>query len=387
MAWSHAPVRVAVAGSFREEVKSAVLRWLSQGEHTGTFMVEKGSVFFSSSIGKRIENQDRTLFVRHIPQSRKWPVVEALVLCDGMGGMVEGATAAELALSSFVAAFSAQKPCSLASHLCQATEAANEDVYRHFGGRGGTTLSAVAASGIGELAGVNVGDSRIYGLMENGDLVQFSKDDTLANILSEIESPRGTGRLGELLQFVGIGKDIVPHVIDLGHPNAVLKCLFLTSDGAHGLDGHVFAEVVKNATSVVEIAKRLTVLADWSGGKDNATVAVWHAPVRKVRGLALAETGALEIWGVQGKYELTTKQDVHSSLKSQDSVSPRGSRRRTSPRSKRPESGEFPITRRSAEGSRKPSNINIDTPETEAAPRKDNLVDNRPQLEIEVLEG
>ena len=60
MKWSQAPASVAVAGSFREEVKSAVLRWLGQNENTGSFLVEKGLAFISSSIGKREENQDRS---------------------------------------------------------------------------------------------------------------------------------------------------------------------------------------------------------------------------------------------------------------------------------------------------------------------------------------
>jgi serine/threonine protein phosphatase PrpC len=379
--------KVAPAGSFREEVKSATLRWLSQGEHTGSCIVEKRSVSLSSSIGRRDENQDRTLFLRLLPQAQAWPVLEAIVLCDGMGGMVEGATAAELALSSFVGAFSTKKYGSLADHLCAAVEAANEDVYRRFRGQGGATLSSVAVSSDGEMAGVNVGDSRIYGLLEDDQLVQFSKDDTLGNVLSELATPGASARLGELLQFVGLGKGTVPHRIDLRNSLSPFKCLFLTSDGAHRLHQPVFDEVVKSSPGIVEIAKRLTALAEWTGGKDNATVAIWHAPHKQIQQPALEGRGSLEIWGIQGKYELTTRQDSASYSPGRDSGEVRGSRRKPPTRNRRVSTGERADRNSESDDTRREPVVRFDSSESDQPLSADSLERNKNQLEIEVLEN
>ena len=379
--------KVAPVGSFREEVKSATLRWLSQGEHTGSCIVEKRSVSLSSSIGRRDENQDRTLFLRLLPQVQTWPVLEAIVLCDGMGGMAEGATAAELALSSFVGAFSTKKYGNLADHLCAAVEAANEDVYRRFGGRGGATLSSVAVSSDGEMAGVNVGDSRIYGLFEDDQLVQFSKDDTLGNVLPELAKPGSLGRLGELLQFVGVGKGIVPHRIDLRNSPSLFKCLFLTSDGAHRLHQPVFNEVVKSSSGIVEIAKRLTALAEWTGGKDNATVAIWHTPHKQAWQPALEGRGSLEIWGIQGKFELTTRQDSPSYLRGRDQGEARGSRRKPPTKNRRSTTTESADRNSESDDIRQESVVRFDSSESDQSLGVDSLEGNKNQLEIEVLEN
>jgi serine/threonine protein phosphatase PrpC len=378
---------VAPAGSFREEVKSATLRWLSQGEHSGTYVVEKRSVSFSSSIGRREENQDRTLFLRLLPQVETWPVLEAIVLCDGMGGMVEGATAAELALSSFVAAFSTKKHRSLADHLCAAVEASNEDVYRRFGGRGGATLSSVAISSDGEMAGVNVGDSRIYVLFDDNQLIQLSRDDTLGNALSDIAAPSAVGRPGELLQFVGLGKGIVPHRINLNGLPSPFKCLLLTSDGAHALHEQVFDELVRNSPGIAEMAKRLTAISEWTGGKDNATVAIWHAPHNSRELPRLEGRGSLEIWGIQGKYELTARQETPSYFRGIDSDAESGNRRKPTTRNRGRTSREGVNRGNKRESLSQDGLSRAKPPQADQALGEENFEKNRNQLEIEVLES
>ncbi|MCP9832152.1 hypothetical protein KBY80_12290 [Synechococcus sp. JJ3a-Johnson] len=301
--------------------------------------------------------------------------------------MVEGATAAELALSSFVAAFSTKKHGSLADHLCAAVEAANEDVYRRFGGRGGATLSSVAISSDGEMAGVNVGDSRIYGLLEDSQLIQFSKDDTLGNALSDIAVPSAVGKLGELLQFVGLGKGIVPHRINLNGLPSPFKCLFLTSDGAHGLHGPVFDELVRNSPGIVEMAKRLIAISEWTGGKDNATVAIWHAPHNSRELPRLEGRGSLEIWGIQGKYELTTRQETPSYFRGKDSDAERGSRRKPTTRNRRGSSGEGVNRGNKREGLSQDGLSQADPSQAAQALGEGSLEKNRNQLEIEVLDS
>jgi len=304
---------VAPAGTFQEEVRKAVLRWMNRGDNTGFSFAEKGSIVFYSTIGKRNENQDRTLFLRLIPQKENWPITMALILCDGMGGMKEGATAAELAVSSFVAAFSASKSDSLVEQLRSATETANEEVFKRFSGKGGATLSAIGATNKGEWACVNVGDSRVYGYLVNGEVKQISTDDSLGNMLSGMEVVTPPAQFRELLQYVGMGKGIQVHGIELSTPD-IYNCLFLTSDGAHEIDQQLFKDIVVNAGSPREIARRLTTLSDWKGGKDNATVSAWAVNTSNINEFISEDRGYLEVWGLSGKFEITSRHEPRSSM-------------------------------------------------------------------------
>ena len=319
---------VAPAGTFQEDVRKSVLRWLHRGKNTGFSSVEEGSVTFASAIGKRDENQDRTAFLRLIPQREGWPMTTALVLCDGMGGMREGATSAELAVSSFVAAFSASKADSLVDQLRNATEAANEEVFRHFSGRGGATLSAVGSTSNGDWACVNVGDSRIYGFLQSGEVRQISTDDSLGNILSGMEVPT--------------------HGISVSDPD-LYHCLFLTSDGAHEIDQQLFKEIVVSAGSSREIARRLTILSEWKGGKDNATVAAWDISPGVSLGFSPADRGFLEVWGLSGKFEITSRQDARPAMFRGKEPEPSRTRRRKPPTTRK--AGAIVETAQSNQGS------------------------------------
>ena len=339
---------VAPAGTFQEDVRKSVLRWLHRGKNTGFSSVEEGSVTFASAIGKRDENQDRTAFLRLIPQREGWPMTTALVLCDGMGGMREGATSAELAVSSFVAAFSASKADSLVDQLRNATEAANEEVFRHFSGRGGATLSAVGSTSNGDWACVNVGDSRIYGFLQSGEVRQISTDDSLGNILSGMEVPTPPSQFRELLQYVGMGKGIQVHGIPVSDPD-LYHCLFLTSDGAHEIDQQLFKEIVVSAGSSREIARRLTILSEWKGGKDNATVAAWDISPGVSLGFSPADRGFLEVWGLSGKFEITSRQDARPAMFRGKEPEPSRTRRRKPPTTRK--AGAIVETAQSNQGS------------------------------------
>jgi hypothetical protein len=195
----------------------------------------------------------------------------------------------------------------LVAQLLSATETANDEVYRRFSGRSGATLSAIGASSNGEVACVNVGDSRVYGFLANGKVKQISKDDSLGNILSDMELDFPPSHFRELLQYVGMGKGIQAHGIPIREADTY-NCLFLTSDGAHELDCELFEQVVLNAGSSKEIARRLTTLSDWKGGKDNATVAVWSIHKTEPRQADPSHRGFLEVWGLSGKFEITSRQ-------------------------------------------------------------------------------
>jgi serine/threonine protein phosphatase PrpC len=245
-----------------------------------------------------------------------------------MGGMREGAAAAELAVSSFIAAFSASKSGSLIDRLRTAAESANDEVFKRYSGRGGATLSAIGSTSLGEWACVNVGDSRVYGFLKNGEVNQISTDDSLGNILSGMKVLTPPTQFRELLQYVGMGKGIQVHGIPIVAPD-LYSCLFLSSDGAHEIDQKLFKEIVMSAGSSKEIARRLTILSDWKGGKDNATVATWDVGPDAFMNLSPINRGCLEVWGLSGKFEITSRPEPrHPMFKAIDPETKRTRRRK-----------------------------------------------------------
>ena len=247
--------------------------------------------------------------------------------------MKEGAAAAELAVSSFIAAFSTSKSGSLIDRLRNAAENSNNEVFKSYSGKGGATLSAIGSTSLGEWACVNVGDSRVYGFLKNGDVNQISTDDSLGNILSGMEVSAPPTQFRDLLQYIGMGKGIQVHGIPVIAPD-LYHSLFLSSDGAHEIDQKLFKEIVVSAGSSREIARRLTLLSEWKGGKDNATVATWDVGADAFTNLSPINRGYLEVWGLSGKFEITSRLEPrHPMFRAIDPENNR-SRRRKPPASR-----------------------------------------------------
>jgi len=66
---------------------------------------------------------------------------------------------------------------------------------------------------VGKVIGVNVGDSRIYGISASKQTTQLTLDDTLAGYLGRRESKGANISEKGLVQFVGMGDGIEPHII------------------------------------------------------------------------------------------------------------------------------------------------------------------------------
>jgi PPM family protein phosphatase len=173
---------------------------------------------------------------------------------------------------------------------------ANQSVFDRLRGKGGATLSAICSTADGPL-GLNVGDSRIYGL-ENGQApAQLSKDDTLAGFLGS--QAQGENR-NHLVQYVGMGENLEPHLVEIPRRYSTV---LLSTDGVHGVPASVFADTVLGADSHASIVRRLLALSDIVGGRDNATVLAVDTRVPRSsdmdQGLNLTFLSAqsqLEIW-------------------------------------------------------------------------------------------
>jgi PPM family protein phosphatase len=213
---------------------------------------------------KREENQDRTAAALHWrgPAPQDWTLF--IGLADGMGGMERGAECATLALAAFFDAVIAYPTASPTDALLSAANFANHEVFKFAKGRGGATLTALSINGKGNLAGINVGDSRIYAYLNSAEpkLKRLTTDDNMA------EAYGGHGH--ELIQFVGVGNGLKPHSISI--PQGA-DFILLTTDGVHFLSEHLMIDICKHAPDHFAAAERLLALSRWYGGPDNATIA------------------------------------------------------------------------------------------------------------------
>lgn len=219
----------------------------------------------------RPDNQDQVCAARwRTPRGR---VFSVLSLADGIGGLAAGSDAAAVAQASFVAALydESSKGGAPGEWLSRACLRANQVVYNHFGGRGGSTLVAALLLPEGTVHWLSVGDSRVY-VGVGATLNQLSKDDTLAGQLGR-PSEAGLGR-SDLLQFVGMGPNLEPHVGQLFVRDA--EYFLLSSDGAHAIKSEWMGLLVHNSSDPAIAARRLLENSKWCGGTDNASVAVLH---------------------------------------------------------------------------------------------------------------
>ena len=211
----------------------------------------------------RTENQDRVAVLRmELEQGHSFTVA---ALSDGMGGMAEGSACASLSIASFFAACIQNKIFPIEERLIFAAQAANRAVHAIHHGRGGATLSAVLYDSNSGMVGVNVGDSRIYAYQDN-KLEQVTVDDTMSGLLFKVKD--GTQHGNELLQYIGMGDGLEPHVVFPSPDNAI----FLTSDGLHFIEKQVMQMVMQTAKDSAIVVRRLLDIAKWCGGHDNASV-------------------------------------------------------------------------------------------------------------------
>jgi serine/threonine protein phosphatase PrpC len=217
-----------------------------------------------------------------------------------MGGLVKGDQAAVIAASTFVSRVLRMAKMPEPERLSAAAVAANEAVYRALNGKGGATLSAVMVGQRDQWLGVNVGDSRIYGITATRAVVQLSRDDTLAGYLEK--DNRFNDHRNQLVQYIGMGEGLEPHIVS---PKAnEFETVLITSDGVHSAPADAFAQSVMHAKTNLDLVRNLNRLSDILGGRDNATTLAF--PTRLVgldgdydQGLNLtflSASSSFEIW-------------------------------------------------------------------------------------------
>ncbi|WP_337049605.1 hypothetical protein [Serratia fonticola] len=267
-------------------------RWLSRASGNKKInSPESPPVVLATDVGlERAENQDRVVAIRvNTPSASIKPFV-VIALADGMGGMVDGATCACTALSNFLYALIRYRNEPPHERLNLATRAANEAVFSFAEGRGGSTLSAILISTEHLPLVVNVGDSRIYSYRETPDkkLKRLTVDDSLEEVVG------GSGK--ELIQFIGMGDGIVPHINSL---DSLDENICITSDGVHFIDQTAFYEILIHANDLTQAAERISEFVRWCGAHDNATIALLN--VSKIKeSLSFSGEIGVELWDPNG---------------------------------------------------------------------------------------
>jgi serine/threonine protein phosphatase PrpC len=274
-------------------LQKPLLRWLSQNRSPRAVrsIAEAGVILGSDRGLKRDDNQDRTAAMRYCG---KRSAFVCLAVADGMGGLRDGAECAEITIAAFFDALVTMATRPPWDRLDQAVRRANSEVHLSKGGYGGSTLSAILVESEHEIYSANVGDSRIYVErdIDGGKLNRVTVDDSLEDAFG------GQGR--ELLQFVGIGNGLKPH-LDRVDPSA--RSIAITTDGIHFLESSLFESIYLSAPDRRSAADRLLALSRWFGGPDNATIAI-VSPSRIMGGPEGFDASYAEFWGLQDTFSI-----------------------------------------------------------------------------------
>jgi len=242
--------------------------WLAQSQGAGVLAPQGEPFALGTDPGLvRPENQDRAVVARFRLDDQ--PAVLSIV-CDGMGGMSDGGTCADIAVATFLSEALQRSSASPEGLLLGALAAANDAVYREYRGHGGAAVAAVLQTPA-DLHIVNAGDVRVYLVDESRTPVLLTKDDTVVAQLAELRRQVANGARGELLQFVGFGPDMVPHHQARAFTRAD-RALILTTDGIHeAMEERTFRSLVSAAPHPADVVTRFLTLTKWLGGKDNAS--------------------------------------------------------------------------------------------------------------------
>ncbi|BBD38231.1 hypothetical protein Amn_31110 [Aminobacter sp. Y103A] len=255
----------------------------------------------------RVENQDRAAVATlSMPSGETFLIA---LVCDGMGGMAAGGEAAACAASNFVGQFATSSRRSIEDILHDAVSAANREVFRRFRGSGGTTLTAIVSTSMKEAWAVHVGDSRLYECGAEEGLSLLTRDDTIGGQLRPPGSADEDTLDNRLLQFVGIGAPIEPHIFRL--PKGMEPTYLLTSDGAHSLGRRTLDGIARRSRSPAELVRKVVFVAEAVGVEDNSTaVAITGSDV--VWTPTFGDGAELTLWGVSDRLEIWIERPLRS---------------------------------------------------------------------------
>ena len=212
------------------------------------------------------------------------------VVCDGMGGVAGGKLASTSACDCFIKYVARQieafdedlsNPSNIPFEkmLRDGVKVANKTVLAtavqsaEYKGMGTTLVAVLCVDDA--MYGVNIGDSRIYGLYK-GELIQLSHDHSYVQTLVD------EGKITEkdaashpeknvILKAVGVNAVAEPDIFSFDIPEAVLLC----SDGlSNVVMSDTIADLLSQSISICDTVDLLIKAANDAGGPDNITASV-----------------------------------------------------------------------------------------------------------------
>jgi PPM family protein phosphatase len=200
------------------------------------------------------------------------------VVADGMGGHPGGEVASAVVVSLVKAAYAGRS----IDEIEAAVRAANRAIWDRASASDdlegmGTTVCAVGLTDEGDLAVVNVGDSRAY-LMHRGALRKLTHDHTVtAELVKRGELNENAAHMhpmhGYLTRALGVGPTV--ELDGTALPAVAGDRLLLCSDGLFNeVSEEEMASLVAGAEDVRAAADGLVDLALSHGGHDNISVVV-----------------------------------------------------------------------------------------------------------------
>ena len=187
------------------------------------------------------------------------------VVCDGMGGLNNGAAASATAVRKLIDLYGANESDDIPLFFLESVDILDESVYRisekeRSSARTGTTIVSAFINNDG-LYWMSVGDSRLY-IIRNGAIVAATRDHNYNLLLEEMRKSnietKDEDKGEALVSFIGMGGI---ELMDISREPFVLKKddrILLTSDGLYKLlsDEQIKDIVIKNG-SVEEVASEL----------------------------------------------------------------------------------------------------------------------------------
>jgi serine/threonine protein phosphatase PrpC len=291
-------------------LRTSIEAWVARpAKRTGTVEIPELYAAIGTTVGEvRQENQDRAIIAQYTDPRDSDRSFLACVLCDGMGGMVDGGRCAEMAIGSFIHSLVASSRSISVDSTRTAVQDANDLIFRRYKGRGGTTLTALVFANHKGAWAITVGDTRLYEFSRSQKVRQLSTDDTIAGELKRLRGSDSDSQLepfsNRLAQFVGIGEGLEPrtHILDKdGTESSYLLC----TDGTRIIDDATFERLVSAAPSIQALAVRLIHSSNWCGGEDNSSVICVAAQAARIVPRARdLRNPLLEIWDCFAKLDV-----------------------------------------------------------------------------------
>ncbi len=200
------------------------------------------------------------------------------VVCDGMGGHIDGQLASQMAITAIANTFhDPEATFPQVEPLIRGIENANLAIFEYAQNNPESHGMGTTAVGVrfdcDQLHICHVGDSRVYRLRGPG-LQRITRDHSLANLYAdkpELEGKMGPSASNVIVRAVGLDTHVVVdhRVIAVQEDDLFLLCC----DGLNDLvDDRIIGDIMRTEMPLEEMAQTLIDTANASGGTDNITV-------------------------------------------------------------------------------------------------------------------